>query len=184
MRDLDWVVFFSQTGSEIVDICYSMEIAPKAIITNKTEDDCKELRIYELFEDRMIFLSSTSPKEEEYLSVLQEAIDLHGGHLITLHGYLRILPSEVCSRYRIVNGHPGLITHFPALKGKDPQVRAFEQGHSLIGCVLHDVIAEVDAGKIIDFSATSRRETLDETFEALKGLALTMWCNFLKEQLS
>jgi folate-dependent phosphoribosylglycinamide formyltransferase PurN len=45
--------------------------------------------------------------------------------IVTLHGWLRVIPAYVCERSRIYNGHPGLITKYPELKGKDPQVRAF-----------------------------------------------------------
>ena len=42
--------------------------------------------------------------------------------LITLHGYLRIIPENICKQCKhIYNGHPGLINMYPELKGKDPQ---------------------------------------------------------------
>ena len=79
---------------------------------------------------------------EEILMYFPEAI-------ITLHGWLRIMPKEVCERFSIFNGHPGLITEYPELKGKDPQIRAFEGKYPVMGCVIHKVTAGVDEGKIL-----------------------------------
>ena len=69
--------------------------------------------------------------------------------IVTLHGWLRIVPPYVCERSKIYNGHPGLITKYPELKGKDPQEKAFKLKHKTIGCVLHKVSAGVDEGKIV-----------------------------------
>ena len=49
--------------------------------------------------------------------------------LITLNGWLRIVPPDKCAKYNIYNGHPGLITKYPELKGKDPQQRMWENIH-------------------------------------------------------
>ena len=37
-------------------------------------------------------------------------------------------PGEVCEKRNIYNGHPGLITQYPQLKGKDPQQKAIDLG--------------------------------------------------------
>ena len=70
--------------------------------------------------------------------------------LVTLHGYLRILPPSFCDKTRIYNGHPGLITKHPELKGFNPQKKAFEAGtYKTVGSVIHEVIPELDSGDVV-----------------------------------
>jgi folate-dependent phosphoribosylglycinamide formyltransferase PurN len=88
----------------------------------------------------------------------------------------------------IYNGHPGLITEYPELKGKDPQVRAYE-GIKLgkyidAGAVLHKVVAGVDEGRIIAqerFNAFNLE--LDDLFRILRDRSLYMWCRFLRRNI-
>jgi folate-dependent phosphoribosylglycinamide formyltransferase PurN len=82
------------------------------------------------------------------------------------------------------NGHPGLITKYPELKGKDPQVRAFEGKYPVAGAVIHKVTAGVDEGRIIMeeyFNATQL--DLDGLFRILRDRSLYMWSNLLKQVL-
>jgi folate-dependent phosphoribosylglycinamide formyltransferase PurN len=175
-----WIAFFSQTGSEIANISQALGRHPDLIVTNKHPDKCLDVdrRI-----DRLYHLSA-KPTIEEYdyvLSAFEKPI-------VTLHGYLRILPKEICENYEIFNGHPGQIVEYPELKGKDPQVRAYEgiqEGkYKSAGAVLHRVIPEVDEGKIIDKeSFNAEGLTLDELFLKLKDRSLFMWINFLRKVL-
>ena len=94
------------------------------------------------------------------------------------------MPPELCTKYTIFNGHPGLITKYPELKGKDPQVRAFEGNYDTIGCVLHRVTEGVDEGKILMVEEVNAFELeLDDIFHILGDRSLYMWINFLEENL-
>ena len=171
-----WIAFFSQTGSEIANISEALGRYPDLIITNKDPEKCQDVdqRI-----DRL-YRISRKPSVEEY----EEILSVFENPIITLHGYLRILPEEICKKYEIYNGHPGLITEYPELKGKDPQLRAFEGKYEQAGAVLHKVIPEVDEGEVIDESKFSSKDlTLDELFRILKEVSLNMWCKFLKKVL-
>ena len=175
-----WIVFFSQTGSEIANIAESIGKWPDLIITNKDFNNCLDVdeRI-----DKLYHLPN-KPSVQDYNEVLSGFVD----PIITLHGYLRILPKEICEKYEIYNGHPGLITEYPELKGKDPQVRAFEgikEGkYNVAGAVLHKVIPEVDEGKIIAEERFGAWDlSLDDLFRILKDRSLYMWVNFLKKVL-
>jgi len=171
-----WIAFFSQTGSEIANISEALGRYPDLIITNKDPEKCQDVdqRI-----DRLYHISR-KPSVEEY----EEILSVFENPIITLHGYLRILPEEICKKYEIYNGHPGLITEYPELKGKDPQLRAFEGKYEQAGAVLHKVIPEVDEGEVIDESKFSSKDlTLDELFRILKEVSLNMWCKFLKKVL-
>ena len=174
-----WIAFFSQTGGEIADIAESLQRWPDLIVTNERSSKLRTIdgRILDNVEDRLVVLPN-KPTVDDYETILQD------NALITLHGWLRIMPKPICEKYLIYNGHPGLITEYPELKGKDPQVRAFEGKYPVAGAVLHKVIPEVDEGKIIAeerFNAFNL--SLDDLFRILRDRSLYMWTNFLKKVL-
>jgi len=178
-----WIAFFSQTGSEIVDISKSLKRWPDVIVTNERPARLRTINT-EILEQDLLVTTTNKPTEKELL----EIIEYYDNPIITLHGWLRIMPPNICNEYKIYNGHPGLITDFPELKGKDPQVRAFEgikQGkYNYAGAVLHKVVAGVDEGKVL---MQERFNTfgveLDDLFRILRDRSLYMWCKFLKEVL-
>ena len=173
MDQRQWVVFFSQTGTEIVDIAESLGRWPNKIITNERPKHLRKIND-KLLEREITYLPN-KPTVDDYDVVLQD------NALITLHGWLRVMPHSICNKYLIYNGHPGLITEYPELKGKDPQLRAFEGKYPMAGAVIHKVTAEVDEGKII---SEERFNTfgleLDDLFRILRDRSLYMWTNFLK----
>jgi len=174
-----WITFFSQTGGEIADISMSLGRWPDLIITNERPEHLRT--IDERVEKQGYFTWPNKPTEEDYIATLEK----YPNAIVTLHGWLRIVPPYVCERSKIYNGHPGLITKFPELKGKDPQLRAYEGKYKTIGCVLHEVTAGVDEGEIIsevEYSNDFQLE-LDEIFRILKDKSLTMWTQFLKKVL-
>jgi folate-dependent phosphoribosylglycinamide formyltransferase PurN len=178
-----WIAFFSQTGSEIVDISKSLKRWPDVIITNERPSHLRTINL-ELLEENLLVTTSNKPTEKELL----EIIEYYDNPIITLHGWLRIMPPNICNEYKIYNGHPGLITDFPELKGKDPQIRAFEgikQGkYQYAGAVLHKVVAGVDEGKVLLEERFNTFEVeLDDLFRILRDRSLYMWCKFLKEVL-
>ena len=98
--------------------------------------------------------------------------------------HLRIMPKPICEKYLVYNGHPGLITKYPELKGKDPQVRAFEGKYPVAGAVIHKVVAGVDEGRVImEEKFNAMNLSLDELFRILRDRSLFMWTNFLKKVL-
>ena len=177
-----WVCFFSQTGSEINNLCKDLGIYPDAIITNKqtTEGINKDLFTTTTFREHKLnrtvwYVLPQKPTVENYLQVLSN----FNNPVVTLHGYLRIMPKEICDKYEIYNLHPGLVDKYPSLKGFNPQERAFKEGYKLAGCVIHKVIAEVDAGAIMMSQGISiEHKSLDEVYACLKQVALDLWKSF------
>ena len=175
-----WIVFFSQTGAEIADISESLGRWPDLIITNKRPDHLRTI------DPRIIEYGYTElpnkPIPDDYEVVLQD------NAIITLHGWLRIMPKTICEKYLVYNGHPGLITEYPELKGKDPQIRAYEGikagKYNTAGAVIHKVTAGVDEGRVIMEEYFNAQEVeLDELFRILRDRSLFMWTNFLKKVL-
>ena len=171
-----WITFFSQTGAEIADLSESIGRWPDLIITNKRPDHLRTI------DPRIVEYGYTEVPNKPTISDLDAV--LQDNAIITLHGWLRIMPEVICNKYLIYNGHPGLITKYPELKGKDPQVKAHKLGHEVAGAVIHKVTAGVDEGKVIMeeyFNATQL--DLDDLFRILRDRSLYMWTNFLKKVL-
>ena len=175
---MKWIALFSQTGSEIVEISKALGRKPDLIVTNN------------LFEEpafhpgvRELDVTIQSGKHDALMSYFTTQVVYDPADtLITLHGYLRILPANICNRYTILNGHPGLITKYPELKGKDPQVRTWEGKYPLIGSVVHKVTPGVDEGEVItSVCYTNRCDTLDEIYGKLKQSSLESWLWVLKD---
>ena len=125
--------------------------------------------------------------EAKTLDILEDIEFDANTALITLNGWLRIVPPDKCKKYNIYNGHPGLITKYPELKGKDPQKRAWKNiaSYSKIGSVVHKVVPEVDAGEVIVEKSTRTRDVLniDRAYNALRTTSFNAWIEFLKEHL-
>ena len=178
-KDRPWIAFFSQTGTEIVEIAKHFGFGPDVIVTNERPESLRKINP-EIKDLGKIVTLPNKPTLEE----LEEVIGYYDKPIVTLHGWLRIMPPELCKKYTIFNGHPGLITKYPELKGKDPQVRAFEGNYDTIGCVLHRVTEGVDEGKILMVEEVNAFELeLDDIFHILGDRSLYMWINFLEENL-
>lgn len=182
MKQLNWVVYVSQSGGEVFDICRNLDIIPKLLVTNNIKKLRTDVTKYLYTNGCNIKTVPFNPQISDYL---QE--DILSSNIITLHGYLRILPAELINSYSprvIYNGHPGLITYYPELKGKDPQIRAWEGKYELVGSVIHKVTEGVDEGGVVRFSAVKNVATdLDMMYELLRQTSLDSWIKFFKDQI-
>jgi folate-dependent phosphoribosylglycinamide formyltransferase PurN len=176
----DWVAFFSQTGTEIANISVFHKSVPTCIVHNKRNLDKVNSWVLQQVKKQStsIIQLPAKPTVDDYFSVLEK----YKNPIITLHGYLRIIPKEICEKYEMYNLHPGLITKYPDLKGKDPQDRAFHKKYPTIGCVIHRVTPEVDSGEImLEHEINSQHADLDRLYVDLHALASVMWCHFLNK---
>lgn len=174
-----WSCFFSQTGSEIYNISQILNKEPDIIITNKPIDqiDTINQNLLDKFFDRFVFISK-KPTVEEYRFVIPE------DSFVTLHGYLRILPPEICNEFEIYNLHPAPLKMYPDLKGFTPQERVYNEKRDFSGNTIHKCIAEVDAGEILaENSLFVRGFTLDQIFVETHKKATELWVDFLRERL-
>tara|TARA_R110000787_G_scaffold154026_5_gene267880 strand:- start:288 stop:836 length:549 start_codon:yes stop_codon:yes gene_type:complete len=169
-----WIALFSQTGSEIVDIADDLGLWPDVIVTNKRPEDLRTVN--PLIYDTQVIEVSNKPTRDE-LEVIFKKYD---NPIITLHGWLRIMPPDICNKYTIYNGHPGLITKYPELKGKDPQVRMMNGNYDTMGCVLHEVTSGVDEGKVLSSKEVSRKGLEEQDiFRILSNISGELWIEFL-----
>ena len=174
---MKWIALFSQTGSEICEVSKEIGRWPDWVVTNKENwDDINP----ELIDHTIISYVPDRPDASHYKAYLRKH-----DTIITLNGWLRIVPPEICDEYEIYNGHPGLITTYPELKGKDPQQKAFDLKMEYGGCVIHDVVSEVDAGKILAERTIPIKDlSLDKVYSALHNVSVHLWVDFLKGKLN
>jgi len=189
---MKWVAFFSQTGSEIVNISRAIKRWPDLVVTNKQDDKTTHVEIVQRVRqgDTKLVTLPAWPKEIDYLkaadklgfSILRD--EWMNEVLITLHGYLRILPAGFTRSSNIFNGHPGLITKHPELKGLDPQKKAWSENHIRVGCVIHKVIPELDSGEVVaEKMIHNNFETFIDLLDALHAASSELWINFLNDRL-
>jgi hypothetical protein len=81
--------------------------------------------------------------------------------------------------YEIYNGHPGLISEYPELKGKDPQEKAYRLGLEEGGSVVHKVERGVDEGEIL-YSVKANLKGLDlkGVYSILRETSMIAWMQF------
>ena len=185
MKVLDnWGVLISQTGSEVIAISEKLGILPSLVVTNNITKISP--RNMEIFGENNVEIC-TIPSKPSLVNYLRTRINLK--KLITLHGYLRILPSDFFHYLEgeIFNGHPGLITVYPELKGfnKQEDIAGNQEKYPICGSVVHKVIPELDSGEVVVVHGTANTaNTVDEAYALLRETSLKSWETFFKSWLA
>lgn len=175
---MNWIPFISQTGTEVMDISRTTGSLPEIVITNNVSRITGEVKSFFAKNKIPLYCLSSKPSPEEYESLPVKADDL-----ITLNGYLRIIPKAFLLNHKFVfNGHPGDIVNYPELRGFNPQEKAFELQHKVVGSVIHKVTPEVDGGEVIVRKTSPvDNSCVDNYYETLKKLSLACWIEFFKK---
>jgi len=186
-----WVAFFSQTGSEILDISRKIDYFPDIVVTNNKFNNINKnlLEFYRQSETKSLIAVDDNITSSTYKRIIER----HDDTLITLNGWLKIIPADICEQYTIYNGHPGIISLYKDLKGKDPVERVWENYHmyDYAGCVIHKVIPEIDEGEIISEKrfplADGYGKDLYNDFDSLNGSvrrnSLSLWVDFIRNNI-
>ena len=177
--NFEWYPLFSQTGTEILDIIQAIGMEPTAIITNRRPLPLREINktLLEKYGHKIIEIPN-KPTVDDY----SRALSYSKHPIVSLHGWLRQIPKDICNQYSIFNGHPGLISTYPELKGKDPQIRAIEGKYSIAGSVIHKVTPEIDEGTIIsEISFETSHLTEDEIWSNFRQKSLYLWVQFFNQ---
>lgn len=176
IKNKKWVALFSHTGSEIVNISTELNRWPDQIITNRSPGGS----INKDIDNKKIVYTDDKPTVETYRTLLQDA------DVVTLHGWMRVIPPKICREYKIYNLHPGLITLYPELKGADPQKRVAESRddrYQKIGCVIHKVVSEVDSGEILMETSTANHYYSEKSISCrLHEMATLLWLELLNKK--
>lgn len=171
-----WIAFFSHTGNEIYNVSKRIGRFPDRVVTNLAPGD-KSIN-KELIKRVDVVYVKDKPAVEDYRRIIwNDAI-------ITLHGWMRVVPKSICKENIIYNLHPGLISKYPELKGADPQRKVFEceypEIYSRVGCVIHRVIPEVDSGEIlIERSVSNTFAGCSSLTSYLHDMATHLWVDFI-----
>lgn len=172
-----WVALFSQTGSEIYNLAQMFGKFPDIIISNTYEVTDK------VIDPRL--MSETEIVCNDHKIIVEKLLAAPNS-FVTLHGYLKILPASVCTLHNIYNGHPGLITLYPELKGKDPQEKVWNNltKYTKIGSIVHRCVPEIDSGKVESIvTVPNTCTTKEELYQTLKMTSLRCWANFLEGKI-
>ena len=180
-----WYSLFSHTGRETAHIWFNHPdcIQPELAITNNEHYagpiPCMMCAKADVINEWLVTPGLISPKS-----------------IITLNGYMRILPKYVLDYLaeidcKVYNIHPAPIHMYPDLKGKDPQLRLYEGlksgKYKFIGAVIHEVDAGVDTGKIVYsmhwMPSARERESVASLFDTLHNAGTHMWRNFFEQEL-
>lgn len=171
-----WIAMFSQTGSEIVSLSELIGRKPDATLTNndnleqyneKLVDDCYPMVVGK-HNDLMDYLRKQDVFEKNNV-------------LITLHGYLRIIPEDLCDNYIIYNGHPAPVHLYPELKGKDKQEDLYlkRDTYPFIGAVVHRVTPGLDDGPLaVTATSYNKLGSVEEAYTRLKTESFKTWDMF------
>lgn len=88
----------------------------------------------------------------EYDADLTQALELHKPDLLVLAGWMHIDSGAMCRAFagRMINLHPALPKQFVGAHAIEDAFRAWQRGEiQKSGCMVHEVIPELDAGKPI-----------------------------------
>lgn len=179
-----WIAFFSHTGGEIKDICNVLKECPEVICSNNPNS--MHMGVYAKNNHS---ITQSKWLSEDYRKIFKEVTELYNGikPVITLHGWMKIVPPDICNEYEIYNGHPALINEYPELKGKDMQLAVINEleKYPFIGSVIHKCVPEVDSGEILEVEKMHNFRVVDKNliFQALKNTSLQTWLRFLPTKL-
>jgi folate-dependent phosphoribosylglycinamide formyltransferase PurN len=183
MSNLDkyWEACYSSSGREIYEISKRLGRFPDRIITNQKDISKTIPELLAVCEKENIdFVQVINPTIEDYRELfLPES-------LISLHGWSKILPAEICEENLVLNVHPGntrprkyltsllidhtgyygnkmfvadnpTITDIPVIIGKDPQKKALEIRAPYTGVTIHVCSTELDLGEVLAFKEVKNK---------------------------
>ncbi len=181
LNNKKWVTFFSHTGSEIYNLSKAIGRFPDLVITNNGDPQSINRK---LRDNVSVTVMSDRPSVSQYRDMIGDTESV-----VTLHGWMRIIPESICKMYEIYNLHPGLITHYPELKGADPQKKVAEEvdesRYKKVGCVIHKVTPEVDEGEIVASCSTCNHFAGVGTLtEQLHNMACELWVDLIKVRVA
>lgn len=170
-----WCTFFSQTGTEIYKLSKLLNREPDIIVCNKPITAIADINfdLLDTYYNKIHFIQS-KPTLEEYEYVIADS------DIVTLHGFLRIIPKQICDTYNIYNLHPAPLTEYPDLKGKDPQTRIAQGNYAYYGNTIHKCTAELDSGEVLlEEKFPNPGYDIQQLIGATHEKATNMWFKFL-----
>lgn len=150
-------VLISGTGSNMVALVSGMQgpdhpAEPALVLSNNPDAPglarARALGVATVAIDHRPFRGDRAAHDAEVDRALRDA----GAELVACAGYLRIMTDRLVDAWagRMLNVHPSLL---PLFKGLRTHERALEAGVAIHGCTVHEVVAELDSGRILGQAA-------------------------------
>ena len=125
-----------------------------------------------------IFINHKNKKRENFDLELTSTLEKYNVEFILLIGFMRILSSTFCNRWRhkIINVHPSLLPKYSGGKDMNIHEQVIENGVKESGCTIHFVTEELDKGPILiqkkcKVNTNETPETLKVKVQELEGIA-------------
>jgi len=98
-----------------------------------------------------IFINHKNKKRENFDLELTSTLEKYNVEFILLIGFMRILSSTFCNRWRhkIINVHPSLLPKYSGGKDMNIHEQVIKNGDKESGCTIHFVTEELDKGPIL-----------------------------------
>ena len=177
-----WYSLFSHTGreTEAVQKLMGEQLHLEVALTNNMA-----------YEGSLPCIKLTAPLINAWL---MRPGNVDPGSIITLNGYMRIIPAEVLEylasiNCKLYNIPPAPLWCHPELRGKDPQERLYEGlldgRYACIGAVIHEVDAGVDTGNIIHWKMELpiNAFTKADLYDRLHAMGTEMWIEFFRKEM-
>ena len=125
-----------------------------------------------------VFISHKNKSREVFDQEITKVLTKHGVELILLIGFMRILSTKFCQKWRdrLLNVHPSLLPKYAG--GMDINVHedVLRNGDKETGCTIHFVTEDVDSGPVLiqkrcRVNSGDTVETLKAKVQRLEGEA-------------
>ena len=125
-----------------------------------------------------IFINHKNKKRESFDSELTLTLKKYNVEFILLIGFMRILSSSFCKRWRhkIINVHPSLLPKYGGGMDMNIHEQVIKNGDKETGCTIHFVTEKLDKGPILiqkkcKVNTNETPETLKVKVQELEGNA-------------
>jgi len=136
-----------------------------------------------------IFINHNDKKRESFDSELTSTLEKYNVELILLIGFMRILSSNFCKRWRhkIINVHPSLLPKYSGGMDMNIHEQVIKNGDKESGCTIHFVTEELDKGPILiqkkcKVNTNETPETLKVKVQRLEGIAFIEAINQIEKE--
>ena len=136
-----------------------------------------------------IFINHKNKKRENFDLELTSTLEKYNVEFILLIGFMRILSSTFCNRWRhkIINVHPSLLPKYSGGMDMNIHEQVIKNGDKESGCTIHFVTEELDKGPILiqkkcKVNTNETPETLKVKVQGLEGIAFIEAINQIEKE--
>ena len=136
-----------------------------------------------------IFINHNDKKRESFDSELTSTLEKYNVEFILLIGFMRILSSTFCNRWRhkIINVHPSLLPKYSGGMDMNIHEQVIKNKDKESGCTIHFVTEELDRGPILiqkkcKVNTNETPETLKVKVQRLEGIAFIEAINQIEKE--